>query len=203
MILQNIKSIVALILGAILVFLFMKNCSGNKQDEHTITTDDKTVVVKLTTHTDTLYKKQYVYIKVPMIVPGPTITDTLYVEGTKDVVKIPAIRRTYKDSTNILDSVQIGYKARVTGTLDDIQMTYKDRRAEKTIVRTNTTETTITNSIKPSGLYVGIGANLGLNSLTPSIEYLNNKNKFGVYYNVAGSQTPLQNVGITYSRKLF
>ena len=204
MILQNIKPILGLIIGAILVFLFMKNCSGNKSEDIKISTPEQTVVVKLTTKTDTIFRKQYIRvhdtIRVPTLV---RITDTLFVDNTKQIATIEAIKREYKDKIKVQDSVNVSYTANTTGTLDKISIAYEDDRAERTIIRTNTIETTITNNIKPSGVYVGVGANLGLNSLTPSVEYLNNKNKFGVYYNVAGSQTPLQNVGITYSRKLF
>lgn len=199
---QSIKSIVALIIGALVVFLLMKNCSGNNTNP-VIETPNKTVVVKLTTKVDTLYVPKNIYVRVEVPIPGPTITDTIFIEDSKTIATIPAIRRVYNDSVKVLDSVTVGYTARTTGTLDNMQLTFRDKRAEKTIIRTNTIETTITNNIKPSGVYVGVGANLGLNILTPSIEYLNNKNKFGVYYNVAGTQTPLQNVGITYSRKLF
>lgn len=201
--LNNIKTIIFFIIGALLVFLFMKNCSGNSDTTRQVDTEHQTVVVKLTTKVDTVIKYVNVYKRVEVPVPGPTILDTVYVGNTKAIATIPAIRRVYKDSINVVDSVTVGYTAKTTGTLDGMSLTFRDKRAEKTIIRTNNIETTITNNIKPSGLYVGVGANLGLNSLTPSVEYLNNKNKFGVYYNVAGTQTPLQNVGLTYSRKLF
>lgn len=205
MIQSNIKSIIALLIGAILVFLLMKNCSSNKPTNTAqVSTDDKTVIVKFTTKFDTIYRKQLVIVHDTIDKPTLVkIIDTVFVEGTKQIATIEAIKREYKDKIKITDSTDISYTANTTGTLDKISIKYEDRRAEKTIVRTNNIETTTTITKKPKGLYLGIGANLGLNSLTPSIEYVNNKNKFGVYYNVAGTQTPLQNVGLTYSRRLF
>lgn len=201
MIQSNLKSIIGFILGAILIFLFMKNCSGTK--DIIVDTPEKTVVVKLTTKLDTVWQKKYIHDTIRITKPSLVKVDTIFLDGTKIVQVMPKIRRMYSDSISPIDSVQVKYTANVTGTLDNISLDYKDWRAEKTIVRTNTIETTITNNIKPSGIYLGISGNGGLTELSPSITYLNNKNMFGVKYNIAGSQTPLQNIGIIYSRKIF
>ena len=201
---MNYKNILALtIVIIVLILLFFRSCNNKADKDLTIQSGEKTVVVKLVTKIDTVFKKKYVLVHDTIKVPTLVKADTVFIKGTKNIATIPAIKREYRGELSPVDSIKIKYTANTTGTLDKIVLSYEDRRAEKTIIRTNNIETTITNNIKPSGVYVGIGANLGLNSLTPSVEYLNNKNKFGVYYNVAGTQTSLQNVGITYSRKLF
>ena len=204
MIANNLKSIIFLLIGLIFMFLLMKNCSGNRSDNTTdINTPEKSVQVVLTTKLDTLYVKKYVHDTVYIKSPSLVKSDTIFVEGTKTAQVIPKVKRVYSDTIHPVDSVQVKYTANVTGTLDDIKLDYKDWRAERTLVKTNTITTTITNNIKPKGLYVGIGANLGLTQLAPCLEYLNNKNKFGVYYNVATTTQGIQNIGLTYSRKLF
>ena len=202
MIQNRIEAIVAFIVAAVLVFLLMKNCTGDVMNSDEIETPHRTVIVKLTTKIDTVWKKKYVYIHDTISKPTLIrIVDTVFVDNTKDIATIPAIKREYKDRVKVGDSTAITYTASTTGTLDNIIVEYEDKRAERTIIRTNTAETTITK--QPRGLYIGIGSNLGLNELSPSIQYVNNKNMFGVKYNIAGTQTPLQNIGITYSRKLF
>lgn len=197
---NNITPIVCLIVGLLISFLFMKNCSGEIKDTE-ISTNEKTVVVKLVTKIDTLYKKQNVYVPVP-VPTTVTTTDTIYKEGTKELVYIPKVVREYADSSKVSDSVYVGYKAKVTGTLDKIDLTYSNRKSIVVIHRTDSvfTKTTIT---KPSrGLY--IGASLGLNEISPHLQFVNNKNIYGVKYNIvgSGSSTPA-NFGVTYSRKLF
>ena len=202
MIQNRIEAIVAFIVAAVLVFLLMKNCTGDVMNSDEIETPHRTVIVKLTTKIDTVWKKKYVYIHDTISKPTLIrIVDTVFVDNTKDIATIPAIKREYKDRVKVGDSTAITYTASTTGTLDNIIVEYEDKRAERTIIRTNTAETTITK--QPRGLYIGIGSNLVLNELSPSIQYVNNKNMFGVKYNIAGTQTPLQNIGITYSRKLF
>ena len=200
------KTILGIILGLILIFFLTKNCSGNKDDKGQVqvSTPERTVVVKLTTKIDTftVYKKVFVHdtIEKPTLV---RVTDTVFVDGTKVVAMVPAIKREYKDKIRVGDSTAVSYTANTTGTLDKISIEYEDHRAEKTIVRTNNIETTITNTVRPGGLYLGIGSNLGLTELSPSVMYIKDRNAFGVKYNIAGTQTPLQNVGVTYSRRLF
>ena len=186
------------------MFLFMKNCNGpQKGDDIIVTTPKKVVIVKLVTKIDTAYVKKYIHDTVTVTRATVIHVDTVFVDGTRQVVMMPRIRRVYQDTIIPVDSVKIKYTANVTGTLDKIAIDYEDSRAERTILRTNTIDRTETVTKNPKGLYIGLGSNLGLNELSPSIMFVNNKNIFGVKYNIAGTQTPLQNVGITYSRKLF
>ena len=204
MLVNNIKSIVFFILGGLIIFLLLRNCSGNHpSNEMHITTPDKTVIVKFTTKIDTVFVKKYIHridtIKVPYVVKA----DTVFIKGTKEVATMPKIRRVYQNTISPVDSVKVKYTAKVTGTLDTIALDYEDNRAIKTIIKTNTIETTITKHITPKGLYVGISSNIGLTTLTPTLAYVNNKNTFGVNYNMLGTLKGYPNIGISYSRKLF
>lgn len=207
MIVNNIKSIVFFIIGAILVFLLMKNCSGKidtiekLNDLRKIETNGKTIVVKMVTKVDTLYVKKYIHRVDTVRLPTIVKIDTVFIKDTKQVAVIPEIKRVYKDKVKVTDSTSVSYTANVTGTLDKISIEYDDRRAEKTIVRNIEKETTIIK--KPWGIYLGVESNLGLKELSPALTLVNNKNIFSVKYNIAGSQTSLQNVGVSYSRKLF
>lgn len=202
-ILNNLKSIVALLVGAILVFLFMKNCSGTKSTDAEVKTEEKTVVVKMVTKVDTLYVKKYIHRVDTIVMPTVVRVDTVFIKDTKQVASIPDIKRVYKDKIKVADSVSVSYVADVTGTLDKISLEYDDKRAERTIVRNVEKEVTVTDHIKPSGLYVGVGSNLGLTELSPFATYVNNKNSFTVKYNVASKIPGVPNIGIAYSRRLF
>ena len=202
MIHSNVKTCALLLVGLIAMFLYMKNCNGyDGSSSVQVGGPDQTVVVKLTTKIDTVYTPKYVYVVDTIKVPKYIKADTVFIKGTKDVAMIPAVKRIYVEKITPIDSVTVKYTASTTGTLDNIIVEFEDKRAEKTIIATNTSETTITK--EAGGLFIGVGANLGLNELAPHVQYVKGKNIFGVKYNVAGTQTPLQNVGITYSRKLF
>lgn len=164
-----------------------------------IVSDGKSVEVHLVTKLDTIYKDRFITNTVYVPVPNPTHIDTIYIEGTSEVATIPAIKRVYKDTTEILKDVKVGYTAKVTGTLDDMSLSIMDTRPEKIVERT----TTITEIVYPKGLYLGIQGNLGLTELAPSIQYLNNKNIYGIKYNVANPNGQgIQNIGVTYARRI-
>lgn len=201
--LEYFKSCGGIVLVILAILVFMKNCTGaldTGPDIHTAL--DKTVVVNLTTKVDTVYVKKFIHIKDIVKVPTLIKADTVFIVHTNHVATIPNIKRQYSDSVK-RDSITITYFAQTHGTLDNISLDFKDYRAEKTIIRTITKDSTTIITKHPGGLFIGIGSNLGLNELSPHVQYVNGRNIFGVKYNLIGTQTPLQNVGLTYSRQLF
>jgi hypothetical protein len=165
-----------------------------------VSTPDKTVVVRLVTKIDTVYKDHNVYVSVPST---PTIVkaDTVFTP-TKQIVMIPAVKRVYRDSVKVEDSVYVGYKANVTGTLDKMDVSYSNRKSIVVIHKTDSVFTNTTIKKNAGGLFIGVDAGYG--QIAPGLQYIKDRNAFGVKYNVLGnSVVPIQNVQIQYSRKLF
>jgi len=197
------KMIIAAIVGFLVAGLLSYNLFYKQliKDKLLISTPDKVVEVKLVTKIDTLRIPQNIYhtdtVKVTLIK-----SDTIFKDGSKEVVMIPAVKRIYRDSTKVADSVYVGYKAQVTGTLDKMDVSYSNRKSIVVIHRTDSVFTNTTITKRPGGLFLSVDG--GYNQLAPGLQYIKDKNAFGVKYNVLGNQTiPAQNVQIQYSRRLF
>lgn len=195
-----------LLIGLLFMFLFMHQCSKpNKTvlDETRIEAGDKSVVVKLVTKLDTIYLKKNVYKTDTVKVPTLMASDTVFLPTPggviREVAQMPMIKRVYEDSIRF-DSVSVGYVARTTGTLDGIKLSYRDLRADKLIVRTN--DYSIIRTITPKGLYIGVEGSFGTKEVSPTLQYLNNRDIYGIKYNLI-STPGIQNIGVSYSRKLF
>lgn len=182
------------VLAIILAILLIRNCT--REPTTSIEGDGKKVEVRLVTKIDTQYvAKNYYYhdtIKVPTLLKA----DTVFLDGGKQVAMMPQIRREYQDSVKVEDSIHVGYKAKVTGTLDNIALTYSNRKSIVVIHKTDSVFTTTTISKNAGGLFIGVDG--GLNQVTPKLEYIKGKNAFSAGYNII-NRSPQ----VGYSRKIF
>jgi hypothetical protein len=160
-----------------------------------VSTPEKTVEVRLVTKIDTLKIPQNVYVYVPVNVPTQVSADTVFTPA-KTIAMIPAIKRVYRDSVKVADSVYVGYKAHVTGTLDKVDLSYSNKKSIVVIHRTDSVFTKTTIKQYPGGLFVGVDG--GYNQFTPKIEYIKNKNAFSAGYNIINKSPQ-----IGYSRRIF
>lgn len=191
---NKITIVAAFIVVLILSFLSLKSCKQEvSRDSFSISTPQRTVEVKLVTKIDTFYIKQTRVIHDTIEVPTLVAQDTIYLPGTKEVATIPNIKRQYSDSIT-KDSITISYLAQTHGTLDNIHLYARDNRATRTILRVEKEEKIIT--IQPHGVYLGVTGSL--NEVSPSAYYLNNKDMYGVKYDIIN-----KGIGVTYSRRLF
>lgn len=182
------------VLVIILLLLIMRNCF--RQPSTSIEESGKKVEVRLVTHIDTLKIAHNVYIHDTIKVPTLLKADTVFVDGTKVVQLMPKIRREYQDSVKVEDSVYVGYKAKTTGTLDDINLSYSNKKSIVVIHRADSVFTTTTITKNAGGLFIGLDG--GLNQITPKLEYIKNKNAFSAGYNIINGSPQ-----IGYSRRLF
>ncbi len=183
-----------IIVGFIVAFLIARCSLENVSKNPIIDVDGKRVEVRLVTKIDTVYQNRNIYkvdsIKIPTLVRQ----DTVFVD--RKIVMIPAVKREYRDSIKVEDSIHIGYVAHTTGTLDNIKLSYSNR---KSVVVIHKTDSVFTNTIikkNAGGLFIGIDG--GYNQVTPKLEYIKNKNAFSAGYNII-SNSPQ----IGYSRRIF
>ena len=159
-----------------------------------VSTPEKTVEVRLVTKIDTVLVPHNVYrrdtVKITVLKQ-----DTIFTKDNK-IVMIPAIKRVYQDSTKVEDSVYVGYKAKVTGTLDKIDLSYSNRKSIIVIHKQDSVFTTTTIKRPAAGLFIGVDG--GLNQITPKLEYIKNKNAFSAGYNILNKSPQ-----IGYSRRIF
>lgn len=190
------RIIVGIFLGLVIASALFNQCSKPKP---VVSTGDKTVEVRLVTKIDTQYIKQFVHVHDTIKVPTLVKADTVFLDGTKQVVMMPTIHRTYSDTVHPEDSIEVKYTAKVTGTLDNINLEYKNTKSIMVIHKADSVFTNTTITKHPGGLYMGVNA--GYNEFSPQLQYIKDKNAFGVKYNIINSG--VQGVGISYSRKLF
>lgn len=165
-----ILAVCAFLLGA------LTKCTPEKRGDEapkvvTVIKTDTLFIPKLVQKTVYVNKPTLVTIYKDRIIPliQPDSTPTLSV-------------RRYVDSVQVLPKVQVAYDAEVTGTLDKINLTYKDTRPQ--IIVEKIVTTTITNTKRPTGLYAGISGQLDGSRLGPTVTVVTSKFLVGATYNL-------------------
>ena len=194
-----ITHIVSAIIGFIVSFFISKSILYHPKSE--IDTGDKVVNVKLVTKIDTIYMPKVILKHDSIVRPTIVRVDTVFMKG-KIPATIPEINRVYKDVSKIDDSVEVSYIADVTGTLNRIDLSYKNT---KSIMVIKQRDSMIVNTIvkKPvRGVFLSLDG--GYRTFSPGLQYVTDKNIIGAKYNIlTDNSRPINNIQVSYSRKLF
>lgn len=165
-----------IILAFVAGVLFTTKCTPEKRGEES----PKVVTV---IKTDTLFipkvVQKTVYVTKPTLVT--IYKDRIIPVMQADSTPTLSVRR-YVDSLQVLPKVQVAYDAEVTGTLDHINLSYKDTRPQMIVEKVVTT--TITNTKHPAGLYAGFSGQLDGSRFGPSLTVVTSTFLVGATYNL-------------------
>lgn len=181
---------IGLVIGIIASLIF-KQCGPGSNNNDIIKSD--TVIVK-TVEYDTIYKIDTVVEYKDVIVKIPVETEApIHEPGVVD-----DSLRTYVDTVHY-DNLSVSYDLAVSGQMESLRLGYIDTRPE--IIKRITETKTITNTVSPKGVYIGVGLGSNFKDFhSPSIQlsYLKRKQILSIGYD------PFNTYGsITYSFKLF
>jgi hypothetical protein len=158
-----------------------------------------------------LSKPKTVYYKQTEFTETTTI-DTFYVERVRVVPKIKIVprlvystpdtvtefvvlgKKNYMDTVQIDSSFKVIYDIHMRGELDSLSIGYIDTRSEMRIVKDEI------KTYYPKGLYGG--GSVGINNVSVGVQYNDNKNVYGIQYNLF-NPIKSHSVSLSYFRRIF
>lgn len=168
------------------------------------------VITKVVTKKDTVYIPRLVEKTLVLSIPvakvvDTTMLDTIRVDSyAKKRYAANFTRKTYEDTVEVEKNVSVGYKADVTGILNNMSLSYRDARPQLVIHDSTTVEKTVVKD-KSNGLYLGVGGNSSLRYVGPHVMYLDRQgNAFRVGVNALSLGKPgVPEVSVGFSKRLF